>query len=284
MSSDFSYNQVITASDLNSIAVDLGAGDFSVFTGSTPYAVDKLNEITSALVGSGISSVLNKFELSVSTDNIVVGTGIAFFESGRKIKLTAPVTIPFQSGDLYFAENQSTGNVSLNIGELPTDNYIHLATVNDDYTFADKRTIAKAKVLLPSEGNSYYTTRTAVTYQSATNAGLLDDGSTEITLPIEGISKIFFTCGTTSQYVFDISTQKFSGIYYEGDGEYYPVSETSTAYLWRLWYNGYLKHFSLDLSTITDEIITFNVRISPHVRNDLYGTTHTVEIYAFGGI
>ena len=281
---DFVYDQLVTSQDLNNIAIDLGAGNFSVFTDSSPYAVDKLNEITSALVGSGISSALDKFKISINNDSVVVGTGMAIFKSGRKIKLTEPLTLPLQTGDVYFEENQSTGNVSLNIGELPVDNFIHLATVNEDLTVTDKRVYAKAKVLLPSEGNSYYTTRTAVTYQSATNAGLLDDGSTEITLPIEGISKIFFTCGTTSQYVFDISTQKFSGIYYEGDGEYYPVSETSTAYLWRLWYNGYLKHFSLDLSTITDEIITFNVRISPHVRNDLYGTTHTVEIYAFGGI
>ena len=281
---DFVYDQLVTSQDLNNIAIDLGAGNFSVFTDSSPYAVDKLNEITSALVGSGISSALDKFKISINNDGVVVGAGMAIFKSGRKIKLTEPLTLPLQTGDVYFEENQSTGNVSLNIGELPVDNYIHLATINEDLTVTDKRVYAKAKVLLPSEGNSYYTTRTAVTYQSATNAGLLDDGSTEITLPIEGISKIFFTCGTTSQYVFDISTQKFSGIYYEGDGEYYPVSETSTAYLWRLWYNNYLKHFSLDLSTITDEIITFNVRISPHVRNDLYGTTHTVEIYAFGGI
>lgn len=271
---NFIYDQLVTAQDLNNIAVDLGAGDFSVFTDSSPYAVDKLNEITAALVGSGISSSLNKFEVSVNDNSVTVNTGIAFFESGRKIKFTAPVTLPLQSGELYFEENQSTGNVSLNIGELPIDNYIHLATINEDLTITDKRTIAKAKVTLPAEGNSYYTTRTALMNSYYTD-GVLSDGTTEITLPIEGITKIFFSHGTHSQHIFDVSSCTFTGIGREW-GEDEPASG-GVAYIR---HEGNRDRIILTVGTVTDSSISFNVDITPHTN----GEDVTIEIYAFGGI
>lgn len=282
---DFVYDQLVTSQDLNNIAIDLGAGNFSVFTDSSPYAVDKLNEITSALVGSGISSALDKFKISINNDGIVVGAGMAIFKSGRKIKLTEPLTLPLQTGDVYFEENQSTGNVSLNIGELPVDNYIHLATINEDLTISDRRVYAKAKVLLPSEGNSYHTTRTAVMNANNVNAGLLDDGTSEITLPIEGISKIFFICDGHSRYEFDILTQTFSGCVkydYDGDDRHYIVSGQNYAHI-RIQHIGSLdKYFTLTLVSSDDSSITFSTSIGTHSYLD--DKTVTVEIYAFGGI
>ena len=156
MESDILYNQIVTASDLNGIAVDLGATDFSVFTDGVPYAVDKLNEITSALVTSGIASALNKFEITINDDGIVISTGMAFFESGRKVKFETPLTIAFSAGELYLYEDISTGAVSVHIGELPNENYIHLATINEDKTFIDRRMLSKARVELPTETCSYH--------------------------------------------------------------------------------------------------------------------------------
>lgn len=217
---DFIYDEMVTAQNLNEIAVDLGAGDFSVFSDNTPYAVGKLNEITQALVGSGISSALNKFEIVVNSENVIVGTGIAFFSSGKKLKLTVPVTLPFKAGELYLYEKLSTGEVSLNIGELPIDNYVHLATINEDATYTDRRMIAKAKVELPTEGSSYsfadvITPDTAVEYNQKT-----------ITIPIAGVTKIFIIESNFAQIEYDIKTQTFSGIYYN-DGDYLKVSNVT---------------------------------------------------------
>ncbi len=208
---DFVYDEMVTAQSLNNIAIDLGKGDFSVFSDNTPYAVDKLNEITKALVGKGISSALNKFEITVSAESVVVGTGIAFFESGKKLKIEMPVTLPFKAGELYLYENISTGVVNINIGELPTDNYIHLATINEDLTFVDKRTIAKANVVLPTEGNSYSFTDTI---EFRKNEEI--SKSKNFSIPIEGVSKIVIKSvddfyGLTSLYIYDVNEEVFEG-------------------------------------------------------------------------
>ena len=126
MSTDFIYSQSITADDLNNIAVDLGAGTFTAFADNSPYAVEQLNQITSALVGKGISTKGDMFSLSIVGDNFIISSGTAFFESGRKYTLETPLTIPLQAGEIYLLEDEATGNVSLHVGSLPTSHYIQL--------------------------------------------------------------------------------------------------------------------------------------------------------------
>ena len=270
---EFVYDEMVTAQSLNEIAVDLGAGDFSVFEDSTPYAVGKLNEITQALVGSGISTALNKFEITVSEDSIVVGTGIAFFASGKKLKLTVPVTLPFQAGELYLYEKLSTGTVSINIGELPTDNYIHLATINEYATFIDRRMIAKAKVELPTEGCSYVFTD-MITYANAEEY----DGKT-ITLPIAGATKIFINSSSPYvELVYNIKTQKFTGVRYHGGDYEVTFNEENTYLYYRSGY--YPEIITIGLVSQTETEVTFKYT----TKNVASERNMKLNYYIFGGI
>ena len=172
--SDYVYAQSVTAEDLNNTAVDLGVGEFSVFTDSTPYAVEQLNSITQALVGEGISTQLNKFSISINDGKVTIGTGIAFFASGRKYKLTTPVELTLIAGEVFISENVITGNMTLSIGELPSSNYIHLYTLNEDGSYQDKRAYAQAKVpynAVPFSKNTYieknYSISTTSSYKNA---------------------------------------------------------------------------------------------------------------------
>ena len=142
----FYYSQEITADDINGIAVDLGAQSFSYFKNGVSYAVDQLNEISKALASKGITSNGNKFQISVSNGNVVIGTGVGIFESGKKVTLNAPLTLPYKQGELYFENDETANMVSAKIGTLPSNDYIHLATLNADGSITDKRVISKAKV------------------------------------------------------------------------------------------------------------------------------------------
>lgn len=277
---DFTYDEMVTAQSLNEIAVDLGVGDFSVFADNTPYAVGKLNEITQSLVGGGISSALDMFEITVNLENVVVGTGIAFFASGKKLKLTMPVTLSFMAGELYLYEELSTGKVSINIGELPLDNYIHIATINEDATYTDRRMIAKAKVELPTEGNSYYKSKTIISRDE------FSEGSPLITLPTDGVSKIFIVFGNYARYVFDVATQTFSGVYYKAYNEEYEFqNEGNSCCLWH-YHASSTGTVHLNIESLTDSNITFKCDIYTSYTNpsmDAFAGK-TIEFYAFGGV
>ena len=142
----FYYSQKITADDVNGIAVDLGAQSFSHFENGVPYAVDQLNEITKALASKGITSNGNKFQVSVTNGNVVIGTGIGIFESGKKVVLKSSLTLPYKQGELYFENDETANMVSAKIGTLPSNDYIHIATLNTDGTVTDRRAIAIAKI------------------------------------------------------------------------------------------------------------------------------------------
>lgn len=272
---DFVYDEMVTAQSLNEIAVDLGAGDFSTFTNNTPYAVGKLNEITKTLVGSGISSSLNKFKITVSEDNIVIGTGIAFFESGKKFKLTAPITLPFQAGELYLYEKLSTGVVSINIGELPADNYVHLATIKEDATFVDRRMTARAKVLLPTEGSSF-------SFKESYKKGisLSDIIGKSITIPIKDALKIFIISSNPAYGIFDVHSQTFSGYYMDkGSNKWYEVDNNRCTVFKRSGYYG----IYLCAETITEETLVLRYTIDSTSASLLIDDI-TVDFYIFGGV
>ena len=273
--SNFVYDEMVTAQSLNEIAVDLGAGDFSQFSNNTPYAVGKLNEITQALIGSGISSSLNQFKITVNESNVVIGTGIAFFPSGKKLKLTAPVTLPFQVGELYLYEKLSTGVVSINIGELPADNYVHLATINEDATFTDRRMTAKAKVLLPTEGSSYSFTES---YSTSLDANTLI--GKRITIPIKDVSKIFLVSRNQALGIFDIQSQTFSGMYIDNYGNKgYKYEDDSCAIYIRS--GSYDLQIYLSIETITEETVIFKYTLNRIAMPDV---DLTVDFYVFGGV
>ena len=277
---DFTYDEMVTAQSLNEIAVDLGVGDFSVFSDNTPYAVGKLNEITQSLVGSGISSALDMFEITVNSENIVIGTGIAFFASGKKLKLTMPVTLSFMAGELYLYEELSTGKVSINIGELPLDNYIHIATINEDATYTDRRMIAKAKVELPTEGNSYYKSKLI------TSEDELYHGAPLFTLSTEGISKIFIVCGSGGRWIYDVNTSSASGVY-NRDGEYEYGDNSNGMYIY--WLAGTPRAIiTLTANNKNDNSITFSLGVNGTSGGLMsaidFLKNNPIEFYAFGGV
>lgn len=273
---EFIYDEMVTAQNLNEIAVDLGVGDFSVFADETPYAVGKLNEITQSLVGSGISSALNKFEITVNSENVIVGTGIAFFSSGKKLKLKMPVTLPFKSGELYLYEKQSTGVVSINIGELPADNYIHLATINEDATYTDRRTIAKAKVELPTEGSSY----------SFKHIITPNYNGLHFTIPIVGASKIFINTPmnnyTATLAEYDIKTQKFRGIYRDNSGNEIHAEVVAGTMIWLYFSTSANYGANVHLVTQTEESVTFRYVVEGGGFGD--APSNEVNYYVFGGV
>lgn len=279
---EFVYDEMVTAQSLNEIAVDLGAGDFSVFEDGTPYAVGKLNEITQSLVGSGISSALNKFEITVNSENVIVGTGIAFFSSGKKLKLAMPVTLPFKSGELYLYEKLSTGTVSINIGELPIDNYVHLATINEDATYTDRRMIAKAKVELPTEGSSYSLA------EMITSGNVNDFVDRKITIPITGAKKIFiqsvYTTGATASfYEYDIEKKSFSGIwFYNVEEAGLSIDSSSICVKYGDGYP-YLK-INLGCYEQNEETVTFQYGVVRSSSNYTSMENLSVNFYVFGGV
>jgi len=149
-------NQEVTTEILNNIAIDLGATDFSAFD-STPFGVDRLNQITSELVTSGILLSGEKCAVTASESKVNIATGIIVFENGAKIRLTEPVSFDLIVNTYIYALNDTATNTAqiLATEAEPVDgDFVMLAFIGEDGTVTDKRGFAMSKVLLPS-GNSY---------------------------------------------------------------------------------------------------------------------------------
>ena len=70
MADVFFNDQLVTANDLNQIAVDLGAADYTHFPETPPQsAVSALNQITSDLTTAGILQIGNQCAVGDSADN-----------------------------------------------------------------------------------------------------------------------------------------------------------------------------------------------------------------------
>lgn len=73
MADVFFNDQLVTANDLNQIAVDLGAADYTHFPETPPQsAVSALNQITSDLTTAGILQIGNQCAVGISENTIVV--------------------------------------------------------------------------------------------------------------------------------------------------------------------------------------------------------------------
>lgn len=113
MSESVMYNQEVTADMLNDIAIDLGATSFSKFADGEPYAVNELNEITSALVGKGVLLTGERCRVTYNDGMICVADGVIVFENGAKIKLFEPQTFTALDGTSYvYALNDTTNNIA----------------------------------------------------------------------------------------------------------------------------------------------------------------------------
>lgn len=154
---EFTDNQTVSATSLNQIAIDLGRPTFSNFADNKAYNVDKLNEITADIVSAGIAnSVGNRCRCTLSNGNIVIDTGLIFFNSGAKMKLDSTVSLSYEISDTQryvYAHNDTSLNIIRIIsdeaapsGDLDT---VMLCTVVSG-AVSDARVFAKAKIALPA--------------------------------------------------------------------------------------------------------------------------------------
>lgn len=147
----------------------MGDTTFSAFS-SNKFGVDKLNEITADIVGKGIlktatdsngNSVMG-CEPIISGDNILIQNGVIVFESGAKIRITSPVSVPkIKYTYIYAINDLATGTASIQVlsSELTSGDYVLLAVMKYN-VLEDARAVATAKVALPAASDNVSETLT----------------------------------------------------------------------------------------------------------------------------
>ncbi|MBE7022726.1 MAG: hypothetical protein E7414_05890 [Ruminococcaceae bacterium] len=96
---NFLDNQSVAATDLNSLATELGGGALS-FTDDTLYGVEDLNKISSSLIGKGVSWGCG---LSVRDGKVVIGNGVVFMADGKRVEIDAEgVALSYKPGVLNY--------------------------------------------------------------------------------------------------------------------------------------------------------------------------------------
>ena len=150
-SETFLDDQVVTAQDLNNIAVDLGYADYSHFPETPPQsAVSALNQITKDLVTDGILQTGNNCAVSLSSGKARIDTGVIVFDSGAKKRIEEAVLIDLMSSgtSCIYALNDTVNNAIKIVcaAEFQTSgDFIKLAKIENS-TVTDMRQFATAKV------------------------------------------------------------------------------------------------------------------------------------------
>ena len=280
-------NQEVTAQTLNDIAIDLGHTSFNGF-GENKFGADELNGITSALVSSGILSSGSKCEPYILGDKVYIKTGIIVFSSGAKKKITETVELDLIPNSYIYALNDTAFNIcKILVSETaPTeDDFVCLCEIAADGTLIDKRVVAKAKVELPADGNSYFHKETI------TSENYLEWGNKTLTLPIDRVSKIFiymeksYSGGPISMFQYDVSTRKFTGIHKEffasSSGNFEEqINLTKVS----LSYEGAGLTIYMEVSEQTNDYITFSMTKGNSLRWNHGTKTFDITFYAFGGV
>lgn len=156
--SEIAYSEEVNAEMLNNIAVDLGKTDFSVFENEVPYAVTKLNDITSNLVTAGILMSGSMCEPILNEQTLYIQPGIIVFNNGAKIRITQAVVVEPVNNTYIYALNEQTTNAAQIItseDEPTTGDYVPICYIDADGVLTDKRIFSSAKVTIPTM-NQYY--------------------------------------------------------------------------------------------------------------------------------
>lgn len=148
-------NDIITASDLNNIAADLGKTTFANYNDTQTYNIDSLNDITAAIVSKGILSRFDKCACSLIGTALTIKTGIIVFESGAKIRITSNkiINIPDSTNKYYVYAHRdaTTGTATIQVQTaLPESGDIVELCEIDGGILTDKRTFATSKVAIPA--------------------------------------------------------------------------------------------------------------------------------------
>lgn len=276
-------NQEVTAEILNDIAIDLGHTSFNGF-GEDKFGADTLNAITGNLVGAGILSSYNKCKPTIQSDKVYIDTGIIVFNNGAKKKITENGIYVdlINSSYIYALNNTVTNTCSIIVSQTePVDgDFVNIARIGEDGTLIDRRKIAKAKVELPTEGNSYYKSKLI------TSENELYHGARLFTLSTEGISKIFIVCGSRGRWIYDVNTSSASGVY-NYNGEYKYGDNSNGMYIY--WLAGTPRAIiTLTANNKNDNSITFSLGVNGTSGGLMsaidFLKNNPIEFYAFGGV
>ena len=254
-------NEVITAEILNEISTDLGYSELK-FTDNEKFGNDKLNLITGDLVSSGILNILNKCECTVSDGKIKVDTGVIVFSDGAKKRITEANEFEILTGGInyiYAKNDTSTGKIYLvNSLEEPTDDFVLLAIYSDG-SITDRRAFAKAKVELPTEGNSYC--------KKISTTSVPTTKTIMVNLSVANASKIFIRTYYGGDYkLVCFNTETWSV------GEYFRIGNTS----------GSINYVTTRYVSNENDVITFEIDFD---RAHFYdGYVYESEFYVYGGL
>lgn len=198
MNTTFEDNTAVTLEDLNNVAVDLGYADFSAFD-TEKFGVDKLNQITSDLVSSGVLRTGENgalgCEVIVSDGKAYVQAGIIVFESGAKMRITDPVGIDLLPNTFIYAMlDLATGTAKLEASESePAGDYVLLAKVDENSNLADRRSSCVAKVNLTADQKNIYR-------ECTVNVSRFKDSVTEVDMGSSAFSYIY-VIGYDTKYI-----------------------------------------------------------------------------------
>lgn len=171
MSDGIMDNQTVTTSDLNAIAIDLGATSFNGFT-TNKFGAAELNTITQALVSKGVLLTGNQCKptLSLSDSKVYIQTGTIVFNSGARKTITKAVGIEKTAGTHIYAYADGITAYITAAAELPASgDYVRLAKVEESGSLTDSREFAKGKAL-KGVANTPVTLEKTITIYSQNNA------------------------------------------------------------------------------------------------------------------
>lgn len=129
---NFTDNQNVTAEDLSTVSSDI-SGTETNFSDGIIYGVDSLNDISKAMITSGVSKGCDVTLVDDAT--VHISDGVAFFDDGKKVVVDAEgLDIPFEKSGkkqyVWFLNDALTGVVSAKITESdPTGDCIRLAEI-----------------------------------------------------------------------------------------------------------------------------------------------------------
>lgn len=273
-------NQIITAQDLNNIAVDLGAVTFSNFEDGKAYAVPELNNITKELVTKGILKTQNECKCTINDNAVTVDTGVVVFSDGCKIRIEEPQTIQLSSEELtyiFVEHDNELDRVTLTSDtQLPTNDYVLLATAENG-TITDKRSYSIAKVNLTAEGKSYMVTLEVPGYSSSYSPVIRS-----VTVTITDTSKVF--CSV-------IADQKNNHNYYLYTGEVtamYNMTGDKTIQYHSAYYKSSdllsNEHGGTQSSYNSEQAITIDGNNLTYTLTNNTTVNYTINIYVFDGL
>lgn len=153
--SDGSFSPVYTAADINQITKNLVGGGVAPFPTQSTYSTTRLNNLTEALVTSGVSNAGLEVSLDSSGKKINISAGIAYFSNGATIRIDSSgysldyTVAPTVYVTAQYDESENICDIYATTtlpNETDTLFVVELASISSDGTITDLRKPALMKV------------------------------------------------------------------------------------------------------------------------------------------